>query len=194
MNDRLDAPGAGVPAGEARLLGWAIKFSAYFTSPYHTLRVMKETADSIGRKISRMSEEDRRKPVLIRRLTGLEDSSRSWSAYMTVAHINIVDAGILNIIKNLQQGISEPVDVDVAAVKPPPDSGAEVMDELTESAAFYEEILQNGQSLKTKAHQTHPWFGEMNARQWLLLAGLHRRLHKVQIAAIHAAIHQDQNL
>ena len=33
-------------------------------------------------------------PVLIRRFPGIEDSSRHWSATMTVEHLNIVGEGI----------------------------------------------------------------------------------------------------
>jgi hypothetical protein len=35
-------------------------------------------------------------PVLIKRVTGIEDSSRNWSLYMVLDHLRIVDNGLLN--------------------------------------------------------------------------------------------------
>ena len=50
-----------------------------------------------------MDEEAFTKPVLIKRLPGLEDSSRNWSAEMTMEHIQVVTAAALYIIKNWKQ-------------------------------------------------------------------------------------------
>lgn len=46
------------------------------------------------------------------------------------------------------------------------------------------EQLSKAGELKTRTLFMHPWFGAMNAFQWLALASMHMGIHRKQVAAI----------
>ena len=113
--------------------------------------------------------------VLIPRLQGIEDSSRSWSVAMTVEHLNIVGRGIRRIVAGLRVGQAPPRAARIEDVKPrgelPP---ASAKSEATEPA------IPRGTGLSAP----HPWFGPLDAHHWHCLLGIHQGIHRKQIEAI----------
>src|SRR5262245_33569829 len=102
---KLQRPGAGLP-------WWELLVARYFVFPRACRRLTWAAAGQLfqdeGARIlaiwdalpaARLSER-----VLIRRFAGIEDSSRFWSAAMTVEHLNIVGSGIRRIISSLRRG------------------------------------------------------------------------------------------
>ena len=132
--------------------------------------------------------------VLIRRIQGIEDSSRHWSVAMTVEHLNIVGFGIRRIIAGLRQGQAPAKAARVEDVKPrgelpPAEVRATFVRLLTEAAASdaTEPPIPPG----TGVRAPHPWFGPIDAYRWHCLLGIHQRIHRRQIEAIRAGLNAD---
>jgi hypothetical protein len=181
---KLASPGAGLPKVEllaARLLftwrraqGDRESFNGVFQRERERVRglVAGLDADSAARR------------VLIERVRGLEDSSRYWSAWMTLDHLRIVHSGMGRTIASLGRGVVPPGKVSTAAVKPSPDVTAAVVAEYEKSCDDLVATVAGVKDLNTSARYAHPWFGPLDAAGWHALAAGHLRVHRVQIERI----------
>ncbi len=185
---KLQPPGAGLPWPE-------LMIARYVVFPLECRKLTWVTASRLfheeGAKVlavydalpvARLTE-----PVLIRRLTGLEDSSRYWSAAMTLEHLNIVGSAIRQLIAGLRRGetpgkVARVQDVKPQGEKSPGEVRAEFVRLLSEAAAesANEPAIAPGMGLRTP----HPWFGPIDAYQWHCLLGIHQRIHRTQLEAI----------
>jgi hypothetical protein len=125
-----------------------------------------------------------RTPVLVRRVHGMEDSSRCWSPYMIIEHLVMVDKGLLGMIVLLSSGRSLNRKVSPADVKPSPDAGPEVLAEFRELLARWQETLAGIKELRGGSRHLHPWFGELDAHGWLALAAVHHGIHRKQMERV----------
>ncbi len=125
------------------------------------------------------------KPVLIDRITGIEDSSRYWSPGMVLEHLIIVGSAMMRGIVELSRGIVPAVKPDVAAVKPTGSYGAGAVGVFQSFLAQYADTV-NREVADRNSRTTlrHPWFGELNARQWHCLAAIHQGIHRKQVQKI----------
>ncbi len=184
---KLDKPGGGLPFFE-----WA--YAKYILLPRLFKNTTKEKAleffSAEANKIialsSNLTLEQLSQRRLIPRLAGLEDSSRYWSVAMTLDHLNIVGSGMRQLILGLSAGKSGFPTRGTADVKPNINVNAQTIlpafKEMTEK--FVKEI--SAANIDAFPHNTHPhpWFGEQNAKNWLIIASVHQRLHRQQIEAI----------
>jgi len=189
---QLAKPGAGLP-----FIEWAV--ANYIMIPRMRKDGTKESAisqfskesENILNLASGLTPEQRVERKLIKRLQGLEDSSRYWSVAMTMQHLIIVGGGMEHIITDLcKDGKSNRPKAQTAAVKPSPDVDGELIQD--EFRKMSERFLSNAHAVNIDAHPKatfdHPWFGAFNAKAWLLLAGQHQRIHRKQIEAIIAQL------
>ncbi len=133
---------------------------------------------------SRFSEPLASKRVLIDRLPGLEDSSRYWSLYMTMEHLNMVNRFTIDVIKSLLHGERPEVVVSTASVKPKVDAGQGVVPLFQLLSAEFQVLSFAGGYAHKKVTLAHPWFGELNAQQWHFFAAFHMKVHRKQIVKI----------
>jgi hypothetical protein len=182
----LAPPGAGLPPIEA----WV---SRHIMFPLMSRLLSWEKAAALfqreGERILALAEplpmEVLQRPVLIRRVTGIEDSSRNWSPAMVLEHLIITGRGMTRAIVELSHGRKPPGEVNIAAVKPAGGRGREIIGE-------YRTLLtEAGRTLATEvgdraspARHVHPWFGGITARQWCVLAAMHQRIHRRQLERI----------
>lgn len=184
---KLAKPGAGLPFFE-----W---FAAkYFIVP----RLFRETSNQEAiAKFQRESQEILRladgltsqqlaERRLIRRLRGLEDSSRYWSVAMTVEHLVIVGGGMRKIIENLAEGRTDMPPSSTADVKP--HQTIDVGMVIEEFQDMTDALVQTAKDTDFRkfpnAKYKHPWFGPLTANQWLVFAPMHQHLHRRQIEEI----------
>jgi hypothetical protein len=184
---KLDKPGAGLPFPE-----WAVANYILVPLRMRTVSVAKaldefkqETA-KIEKMASTLSVEQLSEKRLIARLTGLEDSSRYWSVAMALEHLMIVNTRGMKLAKSLAKGVMPDGKSSTADVKP---------DGAIDASKIVAKFLSNSElygktvaSLKLEAHPNvkfqHPWFGMMNAKEWVLFAAPHMQIHRKQIEAI----------
>ncbi|MBU6450151.1 MAG: DinB family protein [Cyanobacteria bacterium REEB67] len=185
---KLDKPGAGLPPIE-----WFV--AKYFLLP-KLLKVDQKTAienfDKECQKIQKicagLTDEQLTEKRLIKRLRGLEDSSRYWSIVMTLEHLVVVDELMLQAATALSSG------VDVSAFKPTgtadvkPEGKVSAQKILANFEAMRIKLVEEASTLNVeldpKATLPHPWFGPLNALEWLNFTSIHTNLHRRQILAI----------
>ncbi|MGB0993746.1 MAG: hypothetical protein ACPG32_14915 [Akkermansiaceae bacterium] len=201
-SELLDPPGAGLPwlelvvirsvFGVLRALLRKEQIDAWFLAEQYKILVLVDEVE--------FNHGSRR--VLISRVTGIEDSSRNWSVFMTLEHLNIVNRAIANIVTALSKNLPIAQEVSVAEVKPAVEEHDEIckkeaavfakekVEKFASTCGFYRSALHrvNLSFLKfeggsSPTHQ-HPWFGSLNAHEWHLLAAVHMRIHRQQISRI----------
>jgi len=188
----LAPPGAGIPSIERFRIGLSLRFGARLRpSPAVTAEFLVE-----GRRILDLirpvPEDQARLPILIPRLPGLEDASRYWSLYMVLEHLIQVDTAIWVLIRRLAAGRKADVAVRIEAFKPSADAGPERIDDFRSLIGRYTETLYRLGDLRgqKRVRHAHPWFGELTAAQWNLLAARHHRLHARQVERILEGLQQ----
>ncbi len=180
----LQPPGKGLPAYELFIGRLMVRFKLRHISPEVSLREFSEERERIISLVTSIPPELASQQVLIKRLRGLEDSSRFWSVYMTLDHLRIVNQSITNVVSTLLKGSKPELVVSTAAVKPTPGIGAEALSEFAAVCDDFQRRFRTDNNMKTAVTLAHPWFGELNGEQWHFFAGFHMKLHRKQIEAI----------
>lgn len=184
----LQPPGAGLPWWERlaakhivlprawRRVTWVDSARVFQEEGTRALAVWDEIPES------RLTER-----VLIRRFPGIEDSSRFWSAEMTLEHLVIAGTGIRQIVGCLRGGQVPDRPARIQDVKPkgaisPVESRDEFIRFLAETAVEEASLppIPRGEGPRF----IHPWFGPFDAFQWHYLLGHHQGLHRRQLEAI----------
>ncbi len=126
-------------------------------------------------------------PVLISRITGIEDSSRNWSLLMVLEHLCMTNREMLTAIDALRRDIVPRGEIDIAMYKPDVDIDLGVIDRFKDGVYDFIEVVRahiNNRGLNTRLTCVHPWFGELNAHKWNCLAAIHTKIHRRQAQAI----------
>lgn len=184
---KLDKPGAGLPFFEwmvAKFVIFPVRFST--VSNQKALLDFEEVSGSIETIVRNLKTEDLSKRKLIRRLQGLEDSSRYWSIAMTLEHLVIVGESMQKVIESLAAGNSKIPPTSIAEVKPglAPDEDSIIEKFSCMHKEFASRVRLLDLNEFPQAKYAHPWFGPLNASQWLSFAAPHTRIHKKQIIEI----------
>lgn len=156
------------------------------------VRRFNDTSSEMQRLAERMDNGQLQKRVLVPRQRGLEDSSRYWSAAMTLEHVMTVGMGMRDIIIRLSQGQTPPGKVDTARVKPQGRLPAQVvLDNYKQFAAVLMPQIDAAVPADKRdnpATYVHPWFGAFNLRQWHWLLAEHNAIHLRQLREIAARL------
>lgn len=185
---KLAPPGAGLPPIERFIANLMVHTQARRTTPAQAAATFAAEHSSImetlrGRDPTLLSQ-----PILIKRLPGLEDSSRHWSVFMVADHLRIVNQEIADVITALCAGRLPSRQASTAAVKPAPDVTASVIADFDQSCQHLAATAASQSDLNTALKYAHPWFGPMNAAKWYFMAAFHMRLHRKQIHRILATL------
>lgn len=182
----LAPPGAGLPKIELFFARRIFHFGRRTTSVAAARATLVRERDAILALVRELDAATGAKRVLIRRLPGLEDSSRYWSVFMTLDHLRIVNESVAGVIAELLKGRVPPGEASTAAVKPAADVGAEVVDAFVVSCERLARTVAGDEAatLQTAVRFPHPWFGPLDAAAWHFMAGFHLRLHRKQVERI----------
>jgi hypothetical protein len=133
---------------------------------------------------------------LIKRFRGIEDSSRNWSVLMTIHHLLITGESMAGIAEKLAAGDAIETVVRIENVKPKADvKSGDILASYELFLGGYRQRVQGLLSKDLHMHRhVHPWFGAINAHQWLCLNALHHRIHLTQIQRIIMALGKQSNL
>jgi hypothetical protein len=131
--------------------------------------------------------------VRVRRIPGIEESSREWSGAMVLEHLTIVGEHVIELIQDLCAERRSTWVLRTQDVKP---TGA-----LTRraSASAFEEMVRDyvrcvreaGDGLRSPARHMHPWFGPLQCKQWVAFMTLHHMVHVPQQRAIRAEVRRN---
>jgi hypothetical protein len=156
----------------ARLLLWG----GYRIRPLKTnQQQFRSASNTIEKLIATAPDATLRGRRPIPPLPGITPVMRSWSAYMTIDHINGVHEAMLERIPQLEAG-QQPDIGDISRFDHPGDCGPEVMprfrDLVTRVAS-----LPESQDFNGRGTFLHPIFGRLNSRGAYALLAFHLRLH-----------------
>jgi len=185
---KLAAPGAGLPKIERFFANLMIHWKAKRTSREAAAATFATERDAIFKLLRSTPTERLTTPVLIKRLPGLEDSSRYWSLLMTADHLRIVNDQIAGVIASLCAGKVPAGAASTAAVKPSEQVDSSVIAAFEKTCADFEKTVAAQSNLKTTLTFPHPWFGPMDAAAWHFMTGFHMRLHRKQMELILAGL------
>ncbi len=184
LEPTLQPPGAGLPPTERwvaqLMLGWQARWSRRESSAARFARERRAIMDLV--RTGDPATDARR--VLIPRPTGLEDSSRFWSVYMTLDHLRIVNDGTAALIGLLGRGQTPARVTGTADVKPSTEVGATVVRPFEQACERFERSVAAVDDLRGTPRWPHPWFGPLNAAEWHFLTAFHMGLHRRQIENI----------
>jgi hypothetical protein len=169
---------------ERWIAGWIFSWFRRTTPRAAVVALFEREQAEILRLARACTAEHRARRVLIRRLPGLEDSSRDWSVLMTLEHLRIVNAAVAETLRALAAGKVPPRVASTAAVKPSPEVDDAVIDAFAAGGAALLECAAAIPDLRTSARYAHPWFGPLDGAGWHAMAAFHLRLHRKQVAAI----------
>lgn len=184
IEPKLDPPGAGLPAPMLFVAKRVSSLRAKLGSSSKFLTEFSDEKEKIDQLILPLSPEQRSQRILIPRLIGLEDSSRYYSVWMTLDHLQICNFAFAAIIKDLSEEKLPDIKVSTANVKPNPDVTQRVEKEYLISCKKFLATLKRIKDVKSESQLKHPWFGPMDAHRWLSLSAFHMKIHRRQIAAI----------
>ncbi|MDE1151676.1 MAG: hypothetical protein PW788_03985 [Micavibrio sp.] len=183
----LDKPGAGLPLGQQLLLRLYVKpFLAAKPGWEADVASLRKLNDKILDAVAGIPASDLSRRVLVPPQMGLENSSRYWSAAMTLEHMVIVGTGVRNIIVALGNGTVPNIKPDTASVKPA--GNGTPADALASFTTFADSVMADIDAKVTNRDSTakldHPWFGAFTARQWHWILPMHAVIHLKQLRAI----------
>jgi hypothetical protein len=185
---RLAPPGAGLPAVELFFARLMVRWQSKRTSRQESAHLFASEREALLNLAAGKADSLLAKPALIKRLPGLEDSSRNWSVLMTLDHLRIVNDQIAMVIGLLAQGKTPSSPASTAAVKPSPDVDATVIESFKTTCLHFENTVASISNLATPLKFPHPWFGPMDGAAWHFMAAFHMRLHRKQIEQILIAL------
>ena len=180
----LQPPGAGLPAFELAWLKIYFRCICAVSSRNAAMHRFKREAEKILSLARTVSATEGTVPVLIDRISGIEDSSRYWSVYMVLDHLRIVNEGMTQIIDDLSHDRPFAQEVRIQDVKPHVASSSETVDRFMQSVTNYEATIDRLGTLGHRVRHPHPWFGPMTAHDWHCLAGIHHWVHRRQIERV----------
>ncbi|MEZ0299733.1 MAG: hypothetical protein ACAI35_25035 [Candidatus Methylacidiphilales bacterium] len=185
---KLDAPGAGLPALEHMIANMLFSWSCLSGSQAGFTRAFQAERERVVALARLCDSESGARRVLIRRLPGLEDSSRYWSVFMTLEHLCLMHEGISRAITSLGNDVVPSIKASTAAIKPSPNVDERTIEKFERSCDKVLKTAESLPSLRTKVRYEHPWFGALDAYGWYAMAPFHLRLHRKQIEVIHRGL------
>jgi hypothetical protein len=181
---QLAPPGAGLPTLERWLSRTLLQALRTFLSKDALTRWLRRETETVLALAASLPPALASQPVIVPRVTGLEDSSRGWSANMVLQHLVIVDTGIRQLAKALADGNSFGRELRIAEVKPELTAGAEQHAQLRAAVDDYARLIDRLGDLRSPLRHAHPWFGQLDLRGWHALAAMHTLAHRRQMQHI----------
>jgi hypothetical protein len=186
---QLAPPGAGLPWFEALMVRWfGLRMLRSRLDWESAQAAITRVSSRLAREAMNMDDATRARRVLIKRLRGLEDSSRYWSPEMVLEHLVITGSRFMDFVVALSNGRPVTDPRGIADIKPRGELGRAVVARFVEvHEAIPTRLAREAGRLRDGPTHLHPWFGKLTAVDWLSLTAVHLRLHEKQWRAIRAA-------
>ena len=189
-NQELASLEDGIPRLE-RAYGWVLVRLAA-TCPVGTLLSKFQRVSGTLVALCPEGEEAGTCRVRVRRVPGIENSSREWSGAMVLEHLTIVGASVTGLIQHLCAGRSSSWVLRTRDVKP---TGALTRKESVAAfevmvGDFIRRVTEAEGGIRSRTLHQHPWFGALRCKQWVAFTTLHHMVHVPHLKAIRTAVEQ----
>lgn len=183
----LAPPGAGIPLHQKILMRFILKPFVAGRTPWEVSEAnFRKINEKIFKAIDGLTEAQLTTRILVPPQMSLEDSSRYWSIKMALEHLLIVSGQMMQLIPTLSQNIIPNAKADIAAVKPKNEIGlTKILQDFKKLISTdFDKLNSSIRNREVSAVFYHPWFGNMNAKQWYWLLAMHHGVHLKQIREI----------
>jgi hypothetical protein len=186
---QLAPPGAGLPWFESVMVRWFGRRMFLSHLDWESAQAaITRVSSRLAREAMDMDDATLARRVLIKRLRGLEDSSRSWSPEMVLEHLVITGEMFTDFVVTISNGRPVADQRGIADIKPRGGLGRAVITRFVEvHEAIPTRLAKEAGPLREGPGHVHPWFGKLTAADWLSLIAVHLGLHEKQWRAIRAA-------
>lgn len=186
IQNSLAPPGAGLPVMQACLLRYMLFPAFCLVTPWHkALTAFQAEGQKLIDLAAALSADQLQQRVLVKAPLGIEDSSRYWSASMVLEHLIEVGSRIAVGIVELTHRSPVSVKADIADVKPKGGRGAQIIQDFQQFLEDYSRMVSDEiGDRSSKGRHPHPWFGDLNAHQWMCLGAVHQSIHRKQLQRI----------
>ena len=104
---------------------------------------------------------------------------------MVLEHLIEVGSRIAVGIVELTHGTPVTVRADISDVKPKGGKGDQIVQDFRQFLGDYSRIVSEDiGDRNSRSRHPHPWFGELNAHQWVCLGAVHQSIHRKQMERI----------
>ena len=186
IQSKLESAGNGLPKFEAffiRHIGFPILKT--IVSWNMGMTVFEYSGEKILTAVKKLDNDTLFKKVLIPKVFGIEDNSRYYSPAMVLWHLIYVGETIKEGIIGLSKGEKLYFTVKIANFKPFVKIGDNIVGEYEAFIKSYRnETEVNVKSKYLDNSHAHPWFGELNPHQWLIISAIHQFVHCRQMRKI----------
>ncbi len=186
IQNKLEKAGHGLPKTDAiflRHIGFPLLKS--FISWNNALRFFEYQGEEILNLVKDLSKDKLFKKVLIPKIFGIEDNSRYYSPAMVLWHLIYVgeclQEGIVNLSKNEKINFT----VKIENFKPFVEINEDIVERYENFLNNYRKFIETNVKNKyiNNCH-SHPWFGCLNPKEWLVMSAIHQMVHQRQIKKI----------
>ncbi len=186
IQNKLEKAGHGLPKTVAiflRHIGFPLLKS--FISWNNALRFFEYQGEEILNLVKDLSKDKLFKKVLIPKIFGIEDNSRYYSPAMVLWHLIYVgeclQEGIVNLSKNEKINFT----VKIENFKPFVEINEDIVERYENFLNNYRKFIETNVKNKyiNNCH-SHPWFGCLNPKEWLVMSAIHQMVHQRQIKKI----------
>ena len=181
---QLETPGSGLPSPELFIGKMGLALYRSVISHHGATTWFKSESQQLIALASSVSEVVGKQRVLIRRVVGIEDSSRFWSVFMVLDHLLIADRLTIKIMESLSATKEFPQQIRIEDTKPLPDRGEEVIAEFQQLVEDYVLCLEKITRWHSQQSHPHPWFGPLNIHGWHCFTAFHHFIHRRQLHKI----------
>ena len=185
---KLEKPGAGLPWLESFIAQVGFFLFRNLANKEKALLFFEKESELIKELVAKVDDPKRKQRVLIARISGIEDSSRYWSVYMALQHLNLVNKAVIEGIETVMRGANFGLEVKIANFKPKTEADANEIQSFRDVIADYIKRVKALQTLASSVTHPHPWFGPLDAHGWHCLAAMHNQIHRRHIEKIIAGL------
>jgi DinB superfamily len=185
---QLAPPGAGLPWFEALVVRWFGRRMLRSRLDWERAQAaIARVSSRLAKEAMAMDDETLARRVLIKRLRGLEDSSRYWSPAMVLEHLVITGEMFTDFVVTLSNGRPVEDRRGIADIKPRGELGRTIVARFVAvHEAIPTRLAREAGPFRDGPTHWHPWFGKLTALDWLSLTAAHLGLHEKQWRAIRA--------
>ena len=181
---KLAKPGSGLPIPHRWVARLLVPYQAKKSDWNENIERFNRHSKAIDDYSKSMTTEQLNTRFLVEPILGLEDSSRYWSPAMILDHLLITGPHFRQIISELSNAKIPTLEIRVDKVKPP--VRHHELEVVQQFSRFWSEFIPT-LKLGTDRFATcikHPWFGRLNAHQWLYVLSLHHGVHLQQMKQV----------
>lgn len=186
IQNKLEKAGKGLPKIDAiflRYIGFPLLKS--FISWDNAMKFFEYQGKEILNLVKDLPKDKLFKKVLIPKIFGIEDNSRYYSPAMVLWHLIYVgeclQEGIVNLSKNEKINFT----VKIENFKPFVKIDEDIVEKYESFLNNYRKFIEtNVEDKYINNCHSHPWFGCLNPKEWLVMSAIHQMVHSRQIKKI----------